>query len=77
MIDQVVEVLGAELLAGTRGSAQLTQVVDKNLVQGLGVIQNVLIHQHGGTADDAATMAAIRAVAHMPPATGSGGTPQQ
>lgn len=59
-----------ELLAGARESARLSGVVDRSLVQGLGVIQNILIQQHGGTADDAATMAALRTAIHIPVAAG-------
>ena len=60
----------AEIVVNNRESQRLTGVVDRSLVQGLGVIQNVLIQQHGGTADDAATMAALRTAIHIPQADG-------
>ena len=56
----------AEIVVNNRESQRLTGVVDRSLTQGLGVIQNILIQQHGGTADDAATMAALRTAIHIP-----------
>lgn len=57
---EVADLLKMEGMAGARESARLTGTVDRNLVQGLGVINSALIQQNGGTADDAATMAALR-----------------
>jgi len=68
--ETVADILKAELATGLRESAQLTAVVDRNLVQGLGVVNTTLIHQHGSTADDAATMAALRTAIHVPKAAG-------
>ncbi len=59
-------ILTGELAAGTRGAAALTGVVGQNLVQMGGVILENLTHQHGGTADDAATMAALRTSIFVP-----------
>lgn len=53
-------------LTNARESSRLTAVVDRNLVQGMGVVNTTLIQQHGGTADDAATMAALRTAIHIP-----------
>jgi hypothetical protein len=63
---EVSDLLKMEGMAGTRESARLSGVVDRNLVQGLGVINSTLIQQHGGTADDAAQMAALRTAIHIP-----------
>jgi hypothetical protein len=63
---EVSDLLKGELVAGARASAQLSSVVDRNLVQGLGVVNTTLIQQHGGVADDAATMAALRTSIHIP-----------
>ena len=63
---EVCDLLKMEGMVGARSGAQLTNVVDRNLVQGLGVINSTLIQQHGGTADDAAQMAALRTAIHIP-----------
>lgn len=63
---EVADLLKMEGMAGARESARLTGVVDRNLVQGLGVINSNLIQQHGGTTDDAATMAALRTSIYVP-----------
>lgn len=67
---EVSDLLKGEMLAGARESSRLTSAVDRNLVQGLGVVQTTLIQQHGGTADDAATMAALRTAIQIPKADG-------
>lgn len=66
---EVSDLLKGELVAGARQSAGLTAAVDRNLVQGLGVVNTTLIQTHGGTADDAATMAALRTAIHIPEKT--------
>lgn len=63
---EVSDLLKGELMVGARNSAGLTSAVDRNLVQGLGVVNTTLIQQHGSTADDAATMAAMRTAIHIP-----------
>lgn len=66
-MDQAVEsLMSGELVAGSRESARLTGMADRNLTQGLGVIHDVLIQQAGGVADDAATMSALRTAIHVP-----------
>ena len=66
-LDPAVEnLLCGELVAGARESARLTGAADRNLTQGLGVVNTTLIQQHGGVADDAATMAALRTAIHIP-----------
>jgi hypothetical protein len=65
---EVADLLKMEGMAGARESARLTGAVDRNLVQGLGVINSTLIQQHGGTADDSATMAALRTAVYVPKA---------
>lgn len=70
-MDAAIESLVAgELVSGSRESARLTGMADRNLTQGLGVIHDVLIQQAGGVADDAATMAAMRTSIHIPTAGG-------
>ena len=63
---EVADLLKMEGMVGARDSARLSGVVDRNLTQGLGVVNTTLIQQHGSTADDAATMAALRTSIHVP-----------
>lgn len=63
---EVADLLKGELMVGARGTAGLSSVIGQNLVQGLGVVNTTLIQQHGGTADDAATMAALRSAIYVP-----------
>lgn len=66
-MDPAIEnLLSGELAAGARESARLTGAFDRNLTQGLGVVNTTLIQQAGGVADDAATMAALRTAIHVP-----------
>lgn len=52
----------------------INQVIAANLAQGLGVIQNNLILQHGGVADDSGLIAALQTAAGVPK-QGSATTP--
>ena len=65
---EVSDLLKGEMMVGARGSASLTSAADRNLTQGLGVVNTTLIQQHGSTADDAATLAALRTAIHVPQA---------
>lgn len=62
----LIDLLSGELITGAQQSAALTRALDRNLTQGLGVVNTTLIQQHGSTADDAATMAALRTSIHIP-----------
>ena len=64
---EVSDLLKGELVSGARESARLTGMADRNLTQGLGVINSTLIQQHGGVADDAAQMASMKAMQSIPP----------
>ena len=66
MDQDLASILTGELAAGARHSAQLTAAADRNLTQGMGVVNTNLIQQHGGTTDDSATMAALRTAIHTP-----------
>ena len=63
---EVADLLKMEGMAGARESARLTGAVDRNLVQGLAVVNTNLIQQHGGTTDDSATMSALRTAVYVP-----------
>ncbi len=69
---EVSDLVKAEIAVGARSGAQLSTVVDRNLVQGLGVIQNTIIQQAAGVADDAAIMSALRTAVHVPRQRGEG-----
>jgi len=62
----VADALTAQLLSDHTQSSGMTRAFDRNLTQGLGVVNTTLIQQHGSTADDAATMAALRTSIHVP-----------
>lgn len=62
----VADQLTTLTLTGAQSGNQLTSVIDRNLVQGLGVINSTLIQQHGGVADDSAQMAGMRTAIHVP-----------
>jgi hypothetical protein len=63
---EVSDLLKTVLVIGAQHSSALTQAADRNATQGLTVINSTLIQQHGSTADDAATMAAMRTAIHIP-----------
>ncbi len=66
MDEKLFAILTGEVAAGSRESARLTGLADRNATQGLAVINSTLIQQHGGAADDAATMAALRTATFVP-----------
>ena len=65
------DVLQGSLAAGVLERAGLTSVVDRNLVQGFGVINETLVQAAGGVADDAATIAALRTSIYVPQKDGA------
>lgn len=69
MDPEIASILTAELAAGIRESMDLTGMADRNLVQGLGVVNTTLIQQHGGVADDSAIIAALQAASRSPMGT--------
>ena len=62
----VSDLLQAQLLSDHTGSSGLSRMVDRNLAQGLGVVNTTLIQTNGSVADDAATMAALRTAVFVP-----------
>lgn len=66
-LDAVVsDLLQAQLISDHTGSCGLTRMADRNLTQGLAVVNTTLIQSNGSVADDAATMAALRTAIHVP-----------
>lgn len=70
-LDQVVaDLLTQMIVSDAKEGGTQTQIVGRNLTQGLGVVNTTLIQQHGGTADDAAQMAALRTAVQVPQGNG-------
>ena len=63
---EVSDLLKTQMITASTRSSDLVGVVDKNLVQGLGVIQNTIIHSVGAVADDAQMMASLQTAATSP-----------
>ena len=63
---EVSDLLKATIVSNAARGADLNGVIDRNLVQGLGVIHNNLIQQHGGVSDDAGLIAALQTAARVP-----------
>ena len=53
------------MITGARAT-DLDGVIDKSLVQGLGVVNNTITHSVGATADDAQLMASLQHAATSP-----------
>ena len=58
---EVSTLLKSQMIASAVRSSELTGMADRNLVQGLGVIQNTVIQSVAATADDAQLMASMNA----------------
>jgi hypothetical protein len=63
---EVSDGIKALILAGSKHQSELVGMASTNLAQGLGVINNTLIQQHGGVADDAAQFGAMNTAAGVP-----------
>lgn len=60
-----------DLFAGTLASQHqqgvgLTQMADRNLTQGLGVVNSSLIHQQGAVSDDPGLISALQTASRVP-----------
>lgn len=58
--------LTALCITHAQSNMALIQTIDKNLTQGLGVVNTTLIQQHGGVADDSAQFAGMNTAAGIP-----------
>lgn len=54
------------IVSDAKNSSGLTQMADRNLSQGLGVIQNTLIQANGAVSDDPAIFGALNTAAGVP-----------
>lgn len=57
---EVKDLITTEILVGTRESARLTGMADRNATQGLAVIQNATIQSVAQSSDDAQLIASLR-----------------
>ena len=62
----VSDALQAQLLSDHTSSAGLTRVVDRNLVQGLGVVNTAVIQAQASVSDDSGLMAALQTASRSP-----------
>ena len=65
---EVKDLITTEIMVGTRESARLTGLADRNATQALAVIQNTVVQSVGATADDAQLMAAMQTANQVPAA---------
>lgn len=59
-------------ITATQQSLALTHMSDRNLTQGLGVVNSSLIHQNGAVSDDSGLIAALQTAAGAPRQGGHG-----
>jgi len=65
---EVKDLITTEIMVGSRESARLTGLADRNATQGLAVIQNTVIQSSAATADDAQLIGALRTSIYAPKA---------
>lgn len=63
---EVSDAIKALIVSGSKAASEQTAMASLNLAQGLGVINNTLIQQHGGVADDAAQFGSMNTAAGVP-----------
>lgn len=63
---EVSDLLKAQIVSAANRGADLTGVIDRNLVQGLGVVNTALIQQAGAVSDDAGLIAALQTASGSP-----------
>ena len=63
---EVKDLITTQMLVGAQESSRLTGMADRNVTQGLAVIQNTVIQSVGATADDAQLMAALQTANQVP-----------
>lgn len=69
---EVKDLITTEIMVGSRESARLTGLADRNVTQGLAVIQNTVVQSVAGSVDDAQLIAALRTADRVPNATTNG-----
>lgn len=68
---EVKDLITTEIMVGSRESARLTGLADRNVTQGLAVIQNTVVQSVAGSADDAQLIAALRTADRTPNVVGT------
>jgi hypothetical protein len=62
----IAEQLALSAVTNAQQGMALTNMADRNLTQGLGVINNSLIHQQGATTDDPGLIASLQTASRAP-----------
>ncbi len=62
----VADQITAMVLTGSKSGSELNATVDRNLVQGLGVVSTAMIQQSGSVSDDAGLIAALQTASRVP-----------
>lgn len=68
---EVKDLITTEIMVGTREAARLSGLADRNVTQGLAVVQNTVIQSVAATADDGQLFGAMRTAIHAPEKQGA------
>lgn len=63
---EVSDLLKTQIVAGNQRGGDLNGVIDRNLVQALGVVQNLIVQSQGATADDSQLFGSLRTAPYVP-----------
>ena len=62
----VADAIMAMVVTGAKAGGELTQAIDRNLTQGLGVVNTSLIQSTGSIKDDGSVLATLQAASRSP-----------
>ncbi len=62
----ISDLLNTMIITGSKDGGQLTAAMDRNLTQGLGVVNIAIIQAQGSVSDDAGLIAALQTAATAP-----------
>lgn len=63
---ELLDQLSLSAVGNIQQGMALTNMADRNLTQGLGVVNTSLIHQQGATTDDAGLIASLQTASRVP-----------
>lgn len=66
MAKEVMDLLGDLVASNAQHSSTLNQLVDRNLTQGLGIVNTSIIHEKGSVSDDAGLAMALNTASRIP-----------
>jgi len=66
MDEKFSESIMALITGSAKHGSELNQMIDRNLSQGLGVVQNTIVQSQGASADDAQLLSALQAAVGSP-----------